>query len=59
MYKRQQQAGALYLSIVGFNYPLQVLAYGMSALLRATERVRIPLYASIASLLTNTALNWV
>lgn len=54
-----QQAGALYLSIVGFNYPLQVLAYGMSALLRATERVRIPLYASIASLLTNTALNWV
>nr|WP_122012675.1 MATE family efflux transporter [Maliibacterium massiliense] len=54
-----QQIGVAYLRIVGFSYPLQVLAYAMSALLRATERVRIPLYASIASLLTNALLNWV
>ena len=54
-----QQAGAPYLRIVGFYYPLQVLAFAMSALLRSTERVRVPLYASIAALATNTGLNWV
>lgn len=54
-----QEIGIRYIRIVGFAYPLQVLAAGMSALLRSTERVRIPLYAAISSLLTNLFLNWV
>lgn len=50
--------GASYLRIVGFAYPMQVMAMAMSALLRSTERVRIPLVASIASLATNLVLNY-
>lgn len=53
-----QQLGVPYLRIVGFSFPLQVLAFVMSSLLRSTERVKIPLYASIASLITNTFVNW-
>ena len=53
------EIGVKYLRIVGFAYPLQVLAMGMSALLRSTERVKIPLAASIASLTTNLAANYV
>ncbi|MBQ4085134.1 MAG: MATE family efflux transporter, partial [Clostridia bacterium] len=52
-----QAIGVQYLRIVGFAYPLQILSMAMSALLRSTERVRIPLYASIASVLTNMFLN--
>ena len=48
-----------YLRIVGFAYPLMVLSMAMAALLRCTERVRIPLYSSIASVCTNIFLNWV
>ena len=54
-----QQIGVEYLRVVGFAYPLQILSIGMSALLRSTEKVRIPFYASIASVLTNIFLNWV
>jgi len=54
-----QQIGVKYLRIVGFAYPLQILSMAMSALLRSTEKVRIPFYAAIASVLTNMALNWV
>lgn len=54
-----QTIGYDYLKIVGFAYPFQVLAIGMSCLLRCTERVKIPLYASIASVCTNTILNWI
>ena len=53
-----QTIGVEYLHIVGFAYPLQVFSMAMSALLRSTERMRIPLYAAIASVLTNIALNW-
>lgn len=53
------QVGASYLRVVGFAYPLQIFSMAMSALLRSTERVRIPFYASIASVATNIALNWV
>ena len=53
-----RQIGARYLKVVGFAYPFQILSMGMSALLRSTERVRIPFYAAIASVLTNIALNW-
>lgn len=51
--------GIEYIRLVGFAYPLQVLAVGMSSLLRSTERVKIPLYAAIASVFTNTFMNWV
>jgi len=54
-----QQIGVSYLRVVGFAYPLQILSMAMSALLRSTERVRIPFYAAIASVFTNMFLNWV
>lgn len=54
-----QAIGVDYLRIVGFAYPLQVISMAMSALLRSTERVRIPLFAAIASVATNMGLNWV
>lgn len=54
-----QEIGVSYLRIVGWAYPFQVMAIGMSTLLRCTERVKIPLYASLASVFTNTFLNWV
>lgn len=54
-----QSIGIPYLRIVSLAYPLQILAICMSSLLRSTERVRIPLFASIASCLANVFLNWV
>ncbi len=54
-----QEIGVKYLRVVGFAYPLQIFSMAMSALLRSTERVKIPFYAAIASVLTNMALNWV
>ena len=54
-----QQIGVEYLRVVGAAYLFQILSVAMSALLRSTERVRIPLYASIASVATNVGLNWV
>ncbi len=54
-----KEIGVEYIRIVGFSYPLQVLAIGMSALLRSTEKVRIPLYGAIAAVVTNTFMNWV
>lgn len=54
-----QEIGVHYLRIVGFAYILQVLSMAASSLLRATERVRIPMAASIASVATNLFLNWV
>ncbi len=53
------QIGVKYLRIVGFAYPMQVFSMAMSALLRSTERVKIPLYASIASVVTNVVFNWI
>ena len=53
------EIGIQYLRIIGFAYPLQVFSMAMSALLRSTDRVRIPLYASIASVGTNIFLNWI
>ena len=50
--------GVEYLRIVGFAYVLQVVSMAMSALLRTTDRVRIPLIASIVSLLTNFGMNY-
>lgn len=53
------EIGPKYLRIVGFAYPLQLYSMCASALLRSTERVKIPLIASIASVCTNMFLNWV
>ena len=54
-----QAVGVEYLRIVGFAYPLTVLSMAMASLLRCTDRVRVPLYGSIASVCTNICLNWV
>ncbi|MBP5281341.1 MAG: polysaccharide biosynthesis C-terminal domain-containing protein, partial [Lachnospiraceae bacterium] len=54
-----QRIGVEYLKIAGFAYPLMVFSMAMALLLRCTERVRIPLYGSIASVITNIFLNWV
>ena len=54
-----QEVGAEYLQIAGFAYPLSVYSMGMAALLRCTGQVRIPLYGSVVSVLTNIFLNWV
>lgn len=48
-----------YMRIVGFAYPLQVLAVIISFLMRSTERVKAPLISSIAALATNFILNWI
>ena len=54
-----QEIGVEYLRIVGFSYPLLVFSMAMACLLRCTERVRIPLYGSVAAVVTNIFLNWV
>ncbi len=54
-----RQVGTQYLRIAGFAYPLMVLSMAMAALLRCTERVRIPLWGGIAAVITNVFLNWV
>ena len=53
-----QAIGVDYLRVVAFAWPLQVFSMAMSALLRATGRVRIPLYASVASVASNIFFNW-
>lgn len=46
-----------YIRIVGFAYPLQVLAVLVSFLMRSTERVKIPLVSSAIALVVNFVLN--
>ena len=53
-----QRVGVEYLSIAGYAYPLMVFSVAMAALLRCTGRVRLPLYGSIAGVVTNILLNW-
>ena len=52
------QIGIRYLRIVAFSYPLNTLGMAASALLRSTERVRIPLYSGMAQVGTNCFLNY-
>jgi len=54
-----QAIGVEYLRIVGFSYPLMVFSMGMAALLRCTDRVRLPLYGSMTGVVVNVCLNWV
>ena len=54
-----QEIGVQYLGLVGIAYPLQVWSMAMSALLRATERTKIPMFAAVASVAANIFFNWV
>ena len=54
-----QKIGVRYLQIVGFAYPLQVLAMAQSALLRSIGQVKIPLFGAIASVITNFVINFI
>ena len=54
-----RRVGVEYLRIAGFGYPLMVFSIAMAALLRCTGRVRIPLWGSVAGVLTNIFMNWV
>ena len=54
-----QQIGIRYLRLVGFAYPLQVLAMAISALLRSIEQVKIPLYGGSASVFANWFFNYI
>lgn len=54
-----RQMAVPYLRILGIGLPFQVFAFVLSGLMRSTKQVKIPLYASIAALLTNTSLNWI
>ena len=56
--KSIQDIGVQYLSIVGYSYPLQIMVMAMSACLRSTEKVKIPLYGSIAGVCTNCIVNY-
>ena len=54
-----REVGVQYLRIAGFSYPLMVFSMAMAVMLRCTERVRIPLYGSVASVIANILLNWI
>ena len=54
-----REVGVGYLRIVGWGYPLTVLTMAMASLLRCTGKVRLPLYGSIAAVISNIFLNWV
>ena len=54
-----RRVGTEYLRIAGFSYPLTVFSMAMAALLRCTDRVRIPLAGSVAGVAANIFLNWV
>ena len=51
--------GVEYLRIVGYAYVFQVFVMCVSALMRSTERVRMPLAATICAVAVNIFLNWV
>ncbi len=52
------ELGSDYIRIASWSYLAMGLSNGMSALLRSTERVRLPMIASTVSALTNVLLNW-
>ncbi len=54
-----QEIGVEYLSMIGVSYLATVFSTGMSALLRSTERVKIPLIAAICSVSSNILLNYI
>lgn len=54
-----QDIGVSYLHIVGWAYPFMVLAVAMSTLMRSIERVKIPLIAGLAAVVTNCVCNYI
>lgn len=54
-----QEIGVEYLRIVGFAYILQIFSMASSSLLRTTEKIKIPMIATIAGVASNIFLNWV
>ena len=52
------EIGIRYLRIAALSYPLSVLGMAAAALLRSTERVRIPLYGGMAQVVVNCFLNY-
>lgn len=50
--------GTDYLRIVGISFPAAVLTYAYTAVLRSTEIVRLPLYASFLAVVINLVLNY-
>lgn len=52
------EAGVPYLRILGLSFPLQALSMAVSSLLRSTERVKLPLFASIVAQCVNIVINW-
>lgn len=53
-----QAIGIRYMRIAGYSYLLNGFATLMVALLRSTEKVKIPLFAGICSVLTNVLFNY-
>jgi len=53
------EIGARYLRIVSVSILFNIFVSWAAGLLRSTENVKLPLIASIASLATNTFLNWI
>lgn len=51
--------GAQYLRIAAFTYYLTALSLVHSAVMKSTEQAKLPMYAGIAAIITNTCLNWV
>lgn len=52
------EQGASYLTVVCFSYLGLALSQAASTLLRSTEEVRLPVLASLCSVLTNAVLNY-
>ncbi len=50
--------GAQYLSIAAFSYPAIALNYVFMGVLRATERVKLPLYTTLVTTLLNAGLDY-
>ena len=50
--------GAQYLSIAAFSYPAIALNYVFMGVLRSTERVKLPLYATLVTTLLNAGLDY-
>lgn len=50
--------GAEYLSVAAFSYPAIALNYVFMGVLRATERVKLPLYTTLVTTLLNAGLDY-
>ena len=51
------RAGAQYLSVIGVVYFVQSQSLIQAAVLKSTEQVKLPMFASIAAILTNVTFN--